>query len=109
MTVQSPIVNIKDTSVKIWRVKPSIKIAVMALSILALSLFFEGWREVKTALTAGSFAILVSGILTTVFLLWIQAFWIYIEEKQKGTLKKKIIHFDKLQSYIEKRKDQYRK
>ncbi len=46
---------------------------------------------------------LISGILATAFLLWLQAFWIYLEEKSKGTLRKKIVHFDRLQEYLEKK------
>jgi len=96
--------DMKEATVKTWRVKPSIKITVMVLSILALSLFFEGWRQVKSSMTAWHFIIMVSGTVTTIFLLWMQAFWIYVEEKSKGTLKKKIVHFDRLQEYLAKRK-----
>jgi len=104
MTAPIPTVDIKEATMKTWRVKPSIKIAVVLLSILALSLFFEGWRQVKSSMTAWHFAIMVSGTVTTIFLLWVQAFWIYMEEKSKGTLKKKIVHFDRLQRYLENRK-----
>ena len=76
----------------------------MVLSILALSLVFEGWRQVKDSMTAWHLAILISGTVSTIFLLWLQAFWIYVEEKSKGTLKKKIVHFDRLQEYLQKRK-----
>jgi hypothetical protein len=103
MTVQIiPTKDIQETKVKTWRLKSSIKLTVMVLSILALSLFFEGWRQVKSSMTTGHCAMLVSGTVATVFLLWVQAFWIYIEEKSKGTLKKKIVHFDRLQKYLAK-------
>jgi uncharacterized membrane protein YozB (DUF420 family) len=98
--------DIKEATVKTWRVKPSIKITVIVLSILALSLFFEGWRQVKSSMTVWHFAIMLSGTVTTILLLWVQAFWIYVEEKSKGTLKKKVLHFDRLQEYLENKRRQ---
>ena len=92
-----------ETKTKIRRVKPLVKWLVILLSILALSLVFEGWRQIKTGLTMEHLFVFLAGIASTALLLWIQAFWIYIEEKSKGTLKKKIVHFDRLHEYLGKR------
>jgi len=99
--------NINNSKSKVWRIKPSIKWTVMLLSILALSLFFEGSRQIRASITIGHIALLFSGILSTVFLLWLQAFWIYMEEKSKGSLKKKVVHFDRLQEYLENKRGQH--
>jgi hypothetical protein len=101
MTKQLDTNNIDMSKPK--RVKPLLKWSVMLLSVLTLSLLFEGWRQIRTALTVEHLALLFIGIFGTAVLLWLQAFWIYIEEKSKSTLKKKIVHFDRLQEYLEKR------
>ena|ERR1700722_8983227 len=107
MTTQIiPTNNKEEAKAKIWRIKKSIKFTVIILSILALSLFFEGWRQIKTGITAGHLAILISGILSTIVLLWVQAFWIYVEEKAKGNLKKKVVHFDRLEKYLQEKRGQ---
>ena len=106
MTQQIPHVNISTASPTVWRVKRSIKTFVIVLSILALSLVFEGWRQINNGMTAGHTAVLFGGLVSTAFLLWLQAFWIYMEEKSKGTLKKKVVHFDRLQEYIEQKRGQ---
>jgi hypothetical protein len=89
--------------VKIRRPKRLLKWSVVILSIFAMSLIFEGWRQLKTGLTLEHSLVLLLGIFSTAVLLWIQAFWIYVEEKSKGTLKKKIVHFDRLDEYLQKK------
>ncbi len=76
------------------------------LSVLALSWFFEGIRQIQNGLTISHIFVLMGGIVSTAILLWVQGFWIYLEEKRKGTLRKKIEHFDKLEEYWQRKKSQ---
>jgi hypothetical protein len=89
---------IEQTTLKI---KLPIKLFTLACSVIALSWVFEGYRQVSQSPSLSHVALLTTGILLTGFLLWLQAFWIYIEEKSKGKLTKQIIHFDRLQKYLE--------
>jgi len=93
--------NDKPTSA--LKIKAKVKILALIFSAITLSWCFEGFRQIKTAPTLAHYGLLVVGIISTALLLWIQAFWIYIEEKSKGTLAKKVIHFDHLQEWLEKR------
>ncbi len=89
--------------IKSFKVKLPIRLAVIVLSVLALSWFFEGWRQINKGFTLSHILVFVSGTLITAVLLWLQGFWIYLEEKYKGTLRKKIEHFEKLeQSWFKK-------
>jgi hypothetical protein len=45
--------------------------------------------------------VLVVSIVATASLLWIQAFWIYLEEKSKGTLKRKVAVFEKMENWFQ--------
>lgn len=83
------------------KVRFAFKAAAFIASVITLSWFFEGWRKVNEALTIAHVGILVGGTLLTLALIGLQAYWIYIEEKSKGTLKKKIGLFDKIESYLE--------
>jgi len=90
------------------KVKFQIKLAAFVAATISLSLFFEGWREVSHEPSVIHFALLIVGTALTAFLIWLQAFWIYIEEKSKGTLTKKVAHFDKMEG-IFLRSDRYGK
>jgi len=81
MTIQTPSKNMDQPKVKVRRPKPLLKWSVIIVSIFALSLVFEGWRQIKTGLTLQHGLVLFVGIFLTAVLLWIQAFWIYVEEK----------------------------
>jgi dolichyl-phosphate-mannose--protein O-mannosyl transferase len=84
------------------KVKLPYKLLALGCSVIALSWFFEGYRQVSQSPSIAHCAVLVLGVMTTAFLLWLQAFWIYVEEKSKGTLNKEILHFDRLQKYLER-------
>jgi hypothetical protein len=92
MTVQ--IISTKQNN---FKVKLPIRFTVIVLSVFSLSLFFEGWRQIQKGVTFSHIAVFAAGVLFTGFLLWLQGFWIYLEEKYKGTLRKKIEHFEKLE------------
>jgi len=89
---------------KRFKVRLPIKMAVIILSVFALSWFFEGLRQIQNGLTLIHALVFIGGVVSTAILLWLQGFWIYLEEKHKGTLRKKIAHFDKLEEYWERKK-----
>ncbi|MDZ4835960.1 MAG: hypothetical protein SGJ27_19445 [Candidatus Melainabacteria bacterium] len=78
------------------KVKFVYKFVNFSLAAYALSWFFEGWREINKDLTAGNAAILVAGTLATLFFLAVHFYWIYFEEKSKGTLRKRVELFEKI-------------
>src|SRR5262250_1993085 len=57
-----------------------IKLAVFAASVISLSWFFAGWRQIHEASTLASWSLLVGGTLATLLLLGVQGYWIYFEE-----------------------------
>lgn len=63
-------------------------------SVMTLSWFFAGYRQVQEAGQLPDWLLLIAGTLSTVMLLGIQGYWVYFEEKQKGTLKKRIALFE---------------
>jgi hypothetical protein len=71
---------------------------------MTLSWFFEGWRRIHQDAGFWSVSILIAGIVCTVGLIAIQAFWIYVEEKQKGALLRRIDLFEKLYEGLVQRK-----
>jgi hypothetical protein len=85
---------------KILKIKFQVKALALVFSVLSLSWFFEGVRQIKTGVTFGHCVLLLSATVLTLALLWIQAFWIYLEEKSKGTLKKTVVHFDRLEQWL---------
>ena len=63
---------------------------------VALSWFFEGWREINSNLTPAHVFVIVAGTALTLALLAVQGYWIYIEEKLRGTLKKRIGFYENI-------------
>ncbi len=82
----------------------SLKWSIFAASVLSLSWFFAGWRAINERGGIWDWGLLAGGTAATVFLLTIQGYWIYHEEKQKGRLTKKIELFEKIESYLKERK-----
>lgn len=70
------------------------KIIAFVLTTVTLSWFFEGWREVAKEPTALHCFVLFAGVASTVVLLGVQGYWIYVEEKLKGALRKRIGLFE---------------
>jgi hypothetical protein len=66
------------------------KAAAFVMTVITLSWFFEGYRQVSAALTLEHCAVLAAGTALTLILLAVQGYWIYVEEKTKGTLKRRI-------------------
>jgi hypothetical protein len=99
-----PVIKSEDTDkVKSLKVKFQVKLVAFVAATLSLSLFFEGYRDVTREPSFTNFALLIAGITFTALLLWLQAFWIYVEEKSKGSLKKTVVHFDKLEDVLLRR------
>jgi hypothetical protein len=88
----------------ILKVKFSLKAAAFCASVLTLSWFFEGWRRIHQNLGFVSVSILIAGVVCTLGLIAVQAFWIYVEEKQKGALLRRIGLFEKLHENLVQRK-----
>ncbi len=63
---------------------------------IALSWFFEGWRRNQFQSHAPHIFVIVAGTALTIALLAVQGYWIYIEEKLRGTLKKRIGFYEKI-------------
>lgn len=79
-----------------FKVKFVYKFAFFVGAVLALSWFFEGWRQVQEGFTLPHCAMLLFGTATTIFFVGVQAYWIYLEEKFKGTLKKRFGLFERI-------------
>lgn len=89
--------------VRSLKVKFQLKLVAFVAATLSLSLIFEGYRQVSHEPSLFHFTLLVAGIALTALLIWLQAFWIYVEEKSKGSLKKTVVHFDKLEGVLLRR------
>ena len=83
------------------RIHWSIRYLVFALSTFTLSLFFAGWREINTTMHASGFVLLSAGVLLTGVLLMLQGYWIYFEEKNKGSLRKTSKFFEAIHKHVE--------
>jgi hypothetical protein len=85
------------------KLKFHVKLMAFVAATFSLSLFFEGWRQVHQDPSPMHWSLLLTAVFLTTLLIWLQAFWIYIEEKSKGTLKKRIAHFDRLEDFFSQR------
>ncbi len=81
-----------------YKVKFAFKLLNFICAVIALSWFFEGWRQVTTRPTVEHVLLLAGGTLLTLFFLGIHSYWAYVEEKCKGTLRKRIALFEKIYS-----------
>ncbi len=86
------------------KVKLSYKLTNFVACVIALSWFFEGTRKIQESASVPHILILVAGTLFTLIFLGVHSFWIYVEEKSKGTLKKRIALFEKILAKSEKQK-----
>jgi len=83
--------------------KFQVKLIAFVAATFSLSLFFEGWRQVNQDPSPMHWALLLTAVFLTTSLMWLQAFWIYVEEKSKGRLKRRVTHFDKLENFFTQR------
>lgn len=85
------------------RVNGAIRWGAFIAATYTLSLFFAGWREVNTTGHWTAWLLLAAGILLTGSLLMLQAYWIYFEEKNKGSLRKKSKFFEGIHKFVSMR------
>lgn len=78
----------------------TIKLGTFVASVVTLSWFFAGWRQVHEAATVGNWMLLAGGIVATLLLVALQGYWIYFEEKRKGTLRRRIEVFERIAAAI---------
>lgn len=83
----------------------SLKWSIFAASVISLSWFFAGWRQVNESGGLSDWALLAGGTASTLCLLGLQGYWIYFEEKNKGKLTKKIALFEKIHEKLEERRN----
>jgi hypothetical protein len=74
----------------------ALKVAVFVASVASLSWFFAGWRQVHEAQTLANWSLLAGSTLLTAFLVALQGYWIYFDEKAKGNLRKRINLYEKI-------------
>jgi len=86
--------------VKPNKVKLPIRLAAFALTVITLSWFFEGWREIQREPGLVSVSYLFFGTILTLMLLTVQGYWIYIEEKSTGKLVRKVKFFDAIEAKL---------
>lgn len=76
------------------KIKFVYKFFAFVFSVVALSWFFEGTRQIQLGLSLSAIVYLLVGSLLTVALIGVQAFFIYAEEKSKDNRTRKIPLFD---------------
>lgn len=91
--------------VKPTKVRLPIRLFAFTLTVITLSWFFEGWREVQKEPGLISCAYLFFGTTLTLLLLAVQGYWIYIEEKSTGKLVRKVKLFDKIEAKLSEKKE----
>lgn len=91
--IGEPVVRDAALDPVIFKVAFKFKVLAFVLTTITLSWFFEGCREIRE-ISLYSVSMLVGGTFLTLALLGMQGYWIYIEEKMKGTLKKRIGIFE---------------
>jgi len=87
------------------KVRLPIRLFAFTLTVITLSWFFEGWREVQKEPGLIPCAYLFFGTTLTLFLLAVQGYWIYIEEKSTGKLVRKVKLFDKIEAKLSEKKE----
>jgi hypothetical protein len=83
---------------KSLKVKLPWKVVAFVAATISLSLWFESWRQVSRVQSLAHIMFFLAATLLTLLLVWLQAFWIYLEEKSKGTLTRRVAYFDQLES-----------
>lgn len=76
------------------------RLIAFVASVITLSWFFAGWRQIHETNQFSDWLLIASGTVFTLLLLGVQAYWIYFEEKDRGTLKKRIELFEKMSVLI---------
>ncbi len=77
---------------------------MFAASVISLSWFFAGWRQVNEHGGIADWGVLAGGTAATLLLLSVQGYWIYFDEKGKGNLTKTVKLFDQIDKFLQDRK-----
>lgn len=85
-----------NTANKRLKIKFVYKFFAFVFSVVALSWFFEGTRQIQAGLSVSAIVYVLAGSLLTVALIGVQAFFIYAEEKSKDNRTRKIRLFDSI-------------
>lgn len=83
-----------------YNIPRGVKIAAFAVSVISLSWFFAGWRQLHEAPTLANWLLLAGGVASTILLLGLQGYWIYFDEKSKGRLRKRIELYEKIHARL---------
>lgn len=83
----------------------SIKWSVFAASVISLSWFFAGWRQVNQTGQLTDWALLAIGTLLTLGFIMVQGYWIYFEEKKKGRLTKRIALYERVYEFLSAKRE----
>ena len=81
-----------------------LKIIAFILSVLSLSCFFTGIRQVVQTGSWSDWCLLCGGAGGTIFLLLLQGYWIYMEEKARGSLARPLPLFEEIDKFIRQNK-----
>jgi hypothetical protein len=77
-----------------------VKTAAFIVSIVFMSWSFAGYRAIQQEPTLLNWCALSASVLATILMLSVQGYWIYIEEMNKGTLRRKIVLFDRIHLWL---------
>ncbi len=95
--------TVEQRSEPLYKVRFPIKAGVFVMGVITLSLFFEGWRKIHESLSVTHIGLLLFGALSTIAVVLVMSFWIYAEEKQKGTLVRRNRWFEQVYQIVMKR------
>lgn len=84
-------------------VHKTVKWSAFVASVVTLSWFFAGWRQVNESGQLTDWAVLFGGTLSTALLLFVQGYWIYCEEKERGRLTKRVVVYEKIKAHLDSR------
>ena len=88
-----------------FKVKWTIKLAVFAMATVALSWVFEGFRQVNAGPNATGLALLFGGSTLTILFVGVYGFFMYAEERAKGSRLRNIPLFDRWYKTLTKNGD----
>ena len=97
-----PSTNVHATDHSVRTVPFALKAVAFVGAVISLSWFFEGWRQINQSPTFAHFGILVLAITSTWICLVLMGYWMYFEEQSRGTLKKRIVIFDRIHDALQK-------
>jgi hypothetical protein len=92
--------------IPVYKIRFAVKLLAFIAATIALSWFFEGWREINDGPTFLHWAVLLGGTTSTLLVVGLMAYWTYFEAKSKGTLKKRVALFERIRENLAQRSKQ---